>query len=59
MCTELHHNSFNNCQGILLKATNVNLMVALQEIGDHSLAIMNVCPEFHGNPSQSCRDISI
>lgn len=34
MCTKLHHNSFNNCQGILLKATNVNLMVALQEIGD-------------------------
>jgi len=46
---------------ISLKTTNISLMVMLEESHwspSHPLGIMNVCAEFHDNPSNSYWDIS-
>lgn len=42
---------------ISLKATNMNLVVALQgksSLKSKGFILLNVCTEFHGNPSHGC-----
>ncbi len=61
VCSKFHGNPFSSREDNSLKATNVDLMVALEEsqritkvIRIHPLGTMDTCAKFHGNPSICC-----